>query len=102
MARFNIVWTSAARKDLMSILEYFIKRHGNTHYSRKLNTLIREKLKLLVQNPHMGLPSDLNGVKIIYIGPYQIIYEITHQTIIVVMLWDSIQDPDKKNLMERV
>jgi len=50
----------------------------------------------------MGLPTDLNGVKILYIGPYQIINEITHQTIIVVMLWDSRQDPDKKNLMERV
>ncbi|MBI9062061.1 MAG: type II toxin-antitoxin system RelE/ParE family toxin [Marinilabiliaceae bacterium] len=102
MAGFNIVWTSAARKDLKSILAYFIKRNGNTHYSRKLHTLIKEKLKLLAQNPHLGFPTDLNGVKIIHIGPYQIIYEITHQTIIIVMIWDNRQDPDKKNLMERV
>ncbi len=96
MVRFKVEWSLEARLDLIDILEFYIKRNGNSTYSRKLFATINKIIRLLSNNPYLGKKTDDPSIRALVTGDYQIIYEITDKMILIVMIWDCRRDPEDK------
>lgn len=95
MAALKLFWSQVAIAQRKAIFEYWNNRSKSFSYSRKLNTQINERLQLLKQNPDIGKPSIIDGVRAITLGHFSIIYEYNSSAIIILSFWDNRQDPGK-------
>ena len=102
MAKYKIEWSVEARLDLLDILGFYIERNKSAAYSNKLNSKIVRSIKLIGQNPLIGIKTEIDSVRALITGDYQIIYEIHDQLIVVVMIWDCRRDPEDKIVDLRV
>ena len=94
MAKRKIVWSSKAKLDLFSILEYFYIRNGSKTYSVKLNAKISRAVRLLSNHPFLGLQSDIEKVRTLVEGDYAIFYQVENEIIRITTIWDCRQDPE--------
>jgi hypothetical protein len=74
MARIKIFWTETAIKQRNYIFEYWIKRNGNGIYVSKLNSKIKERIKILSSNPKIGKTTNYNNTRLLTLGHYSIFY----------------------------
>lgn len=95
MASIKLFWSEIAVAQRKAIFEYWNSRNKSFSYSRKLNSQINERLQLLKQNPDIGKPSIINGVRAISLGHFSIIYEYSSSSIVILNFWDNRQDPGK-------
>ncbi len=102
MAKYKIEWSIEARLDLIDILEFYINRNKSASYSKKINSIINRSLKLIIQNPLIGLQSQIESVRALITGDYQIVYEISDRMILIVMIWDCRRDPGDKIIDQRI
>ena len=102
MAKYKIDWSIEAKLDLLDILEFYIERNKSITYSNKLNSKINRSLKLISQNPLIGIKTDIESVRALLTGHYQIIYEIHNTLVVIVMIWDCRRDPEGKIIDLRV
>jgi toxin YoeB len=102
MAKFKVEWSIEARLDLIDILDFYIKRNGNNQYSRKLYVQINKSINLISKNPNIGAKAEIETVRALITGHYQIIYEIIESVILVVMIWDCRRDPEEKIISTRL
>ena len=102
MAKYKIDWSIEARMDLIDILEYYNKRNKSSLYSKKLNSKINKSTKLIAKNPLIGLQSEIESVRALITGDYQIIYELSDNLILITMIWDCRRDPEDKILDHRI
>ena len=102
MAKYKIEWSIEARLDLIDILEFYIKRNSSNSYSKKLNSKINRSLKLITNNPLIGLKSQIESVRALITVDYQIVYEISDNIILIVMIWDCRRDPGDKIIDQRI
>lgn len=91
----QIVWTERAQKERIEILTFWNNHNKSNSYSKKLNNLIRESLRLISRHPFIGKPTNKENVKIKILKNYLLIYEITSNEIIVLSVWDCRQKPLK-------
>jgi hypothetical protein len=87
---------------LIDILEYYNKRNKSSLYSKKLNSKINKSTKLISKNPLIGLQSEIESVRVLITGDYQIIYELSEDLILITMIWDCSRDPEDKILDHRI
>jgi len=102
MAKYKIEWSTEARLDLIDILEFYINRNKSVRYSKKLNSKINSSIKLINKNPLLGFQTQIESVRALITGDYQIIYEIFDNLIMIVMIWDCRRDPEDKILDQRI
>jgi toxin YoeB len=102
MAKFKIEWSIEARLDLIDILEFYIDRNSSNSFSKKLNFKINRSLKFISKNPLIGLKSQIESVRVLITGDYQIVYEISDNIILIVMIWDCRRDPRDKIIDQRI
>ena len=102
MAKYKIEWSIEARLDLIDILEYYLERNKSVVYSNKLNSKITRSIKLIAQNPFIGIKSEIESVRALITGDYQIIYEIFDNLIVVIMIWDCRREPEDKIIDLRI
>ena len=96
MVRIKIEWSLEARLDLIDILEFYIRRNGNSIYSRKLYLQINKSIQFLVKNPFIGKQTEDPSVRALITGDYQIIYEVFDKLILIIMIWDCRRDSEDK------
>lgn len=94
MAQFKIIWTSNAELDLMDILAYYNQRNQSTKFSKKLLSKLQKTIRILSKNPLLGFISNIDFVRIVIHNDYQIVYEIKEMSILILVVWDSRQNPD--------
>jgi plasmid stabilization system protein ParE len=87
---------------LLDILEFYIERNKSTGYSKKLNSKITRTTRLMVQNPLIGIRTEIESVRVIITGDFQIIYEVLDKTILIIMIWDCHRDPEDKIIDQRI
>jgi len=102
MAKIRIEWSSEARLDLFDILDFYIRRNGSSLYSVRLNSKINNSIKLLSKNPMIGTKTDLDSVRALITGDYQILYEIFDQLILIIMVWDCRRKPEDRKIGQRI
>lgn len=91
----KIIWSRRAQNDRKEILSYWLKRNKTNTYSKKLNGLFIEAVKIISDYPDIGKITDEGRARIKIVGDYIIIYEIEKETILLLTIWDSRQNPEK-------
>jgi plasmid stabilization system protein ParE len=95
MVKGKIIWSPRAKLDLFNILDFYFKRNGTKTYSIKLNGNLRKSIRLLETQPAIGVQTDIENVRNLIHGDYEIFYEIKIKTIEIITIWDCRQDPEK-------
>lgn len=98
MAQRKIIWSLKASNDLLSILEFYFHRNGNSGYSQNLLSEIDTIVSLLPIHPHLGKSVTNAPYRVIIRGHYEIFYRFNSTTVIVITIWDSRQNPESKKL----
>ena len=96
MAQRTIIWSRRATIKLYSILEFYILRNKSKTYSAKLFTKINKEIKLLRNNPDLGIKTTEETIRGLIIESYIIYYQVTENEIIIHSIWDSRQNPESK------
>lgn len=91
----QVVWSLRAQKERKEILEYWRLRNKSSTYSKKLNQLFKESVKIITDFPQIGKSTDDVKARIKIVRDYLIIYEETETQILILTISDSRQDPDK-------
>lgn len=91
----QVAWSILAQEDRKRILEYWRDRNKSTVYSKKLNQLFKDSIKIVIDFPHIGKLTDDKNARIKIVRDYLIIYEETETQIHILTVWDSRQDPKK-------
>lgn len=91
----QVIWSLRAQKDKKEILDYWRQRNKSDTYSKKLNELFKESIKIILDFPQIGKVTDDTKARIKIVRDYLIIYEETDTQIFILTIWDSRQDPDK-------
>ncbi len=94
MAR-TIRWTSRADRIFTEILEFYYRRSKSKSYSRKLNREIDEVLELIKIYPFLGMSSNVPDTRVFISGHFKIFYEVKPDEIVVQLVWDTRQEPEK-------
>ena len=82
-------------KTKKEILKYWSQRNKSNRYSKKLNQLFKESIKLTLEHPKVGKLTDAPSVRIKIIKEYLMIYEVSETSISILSIWDGRQDPSK-------
>ena len=90
----QVVWSVQAQNDRKQILEYWRLRNKSNTYSKKLNKLFKDSIKLIQEFPQIGRPTDDSNTRIKIVRDYLIFYEETVSNINILTIWDSRQNPD--------
>ncbi len=94
MAKRKIIWSVPAKCDLLEILTFYFSRNGTKIFSRKLNLSLRKTIKLLEKNPDIGIQTNHQNIRNLVHDNYYIIYKVNPDTIEILAIWDSRQNPD--------
>lgn len=95
MVKRKIIWSPRAKNDLFNILYFYFQRNENKTYSIKLNVNLRKSIQLLETHPEIGFQTDIENVRNLIHGDYEIFYEIKTNLIEIIAIWDGRQDPEK-------
>lgn len=95
MAEIKIFWTKIAIAQRNQIFHYWNNRNKSTAYSIKLNKRIKEKVSLLKTNPEMGIVTEFENTRAIFLGHYSILYKRINEDIYIKAVWDNRQNPAK-------
>jgi len=96
MAGIKVEWSVEAKSDLIDILDFYIRRNGNSIYSKKLNLQINKSISLLQKKPFLGKQTEDASVRALITGDYQILYEVFDKLIFIIMIWDCRRAPEEK------
>lgn len=96
----QIIWSRRAQTDRKEILKYWNKRNKSKLFSKKLNELFKEAVKLIAEHPEMGKPTDIKNVRSKIVRDYLMIYEVNDKDqLLILTIWDSRQCPRR---LERI
>jgi toxin YoeB len=96
----QIIWSKRAQADRKKIFRYWNKRNESNIYSKKLNKLFKEAIRLISEYPEIGKPTDDKKARIKIVKDYLIIYEFDdNHRLVILTVWDSRQNPIK---MEKI
>lgn len=98
MVKRKIIGSSRAQSDLLNILRFYIKRNRTKTYSIKLNTSLRTAIRLLETHPELGINVDIKGIRNLVHGDFNVFYKIKENTIEIIIIWHSSQDPEKLDI----
>ncbi len=98
MAKQKIVWSHRSGIKLLMILEFYSGRNKSKTYSKKLYTKFNKELSLLVNQPEIGIKTELESVRGLIVEEFILFYEVTTDMIIVHTLWDSRQNPSEMRI----
>ena len=89
----KVKWAKSAIESRKHLLQYWVERNKSTNYSIKLSKQINEKVDLLKAFPLSGKATEMENVRGLTFGHYSIFYSIHNNTIIILDIFDSRQDP---------
>src|SRR5690606_5367402 len=92
MAQRKIIWTKSAQSERKEILIYWSNKNQSKTYSKKLNKLFSERVKLLSEHPKIGRLSNNGTTRITIVRDYLIFYEFTTTELIILSVWDTRRD----------
>jgi len=92
----RILWADRAVQERHAILEYYWKRNRSARYSQELLRHFRNNLRLVADLELMGKPTDVAGVRCLFVVDYSIYYTTREGDLLVLSLWDNRRDPDAR------
>lgn len=95
MAKRRIIWSLKAKEKRVEFMQFYIQRNENKNYTKKLNSIINQELRRLIDYPNLGIRTELDQIRGLIIKDLILFYEINEDSIIVHILWDARQNPEK-------
>lgn len=95
MAKIIARWTPTAVRQRNVIFEYWNERNKSYSYSRKLYSIIQERIAIVKQNPEIGKNTQFADTRMVSLGHYSFFYKYTASQIIITAFWDNRQKPSK-------
>lgn len=89
----QIIWSRLAHLDRVQILEYWTNRNNSVVYSKRLNQIFEDTADLIRKHPRIGKETQVPNVRIKIIADYFLTYRETENSIEILTIWDSRQDP---------
>ena len=93
----RIIWTSRAERMYSGILRFYVQRNGTKTYSNNLNNEVKNLVLLLSKHPFLGKGTEHPEIRLLIKGHYKIIYKIYPQELVILLFWDTRQNPEKMN-----
>ena len=95
----KIIWTETAKSSLKIIFDYY-KENASVFVARKIKNKILEELNILKTGVFSGAKEPLlygfeNNYKYLVVGNYKIIYFIDKNKVIISLVFDTRQNPQK-------
>lgn len=90
----KIIWSLNAKKHRLEILQYWIGRNKSTVFSKKLNSLFIEAIKLIALNPRIGHLTEKENTRVKIIRDYLIVYEIKEDELHILSIFDGKRNPE--------
>lgn len=94
----KIIWSARAKSELIEILQYWIDRNKSNAYSIKLNHLIEDQVKLILDFPKIGRKTDIPNVFIKIVKDYLLYYEIVDGNLYILTLRHGKKNPNTLEL----
>jgi plasmid stabilization system protein ParE len=94
----KVVWTQTSIQDRFKIYEFWLNKNKSNLYSEKLEKLFIEASKLLAEFPEIGTQTDLNDVRVKVVRDYKIFYINLNDSIQIIRVWGTRQNPDELEL----
>jgi len=95
MAGRIVVWSKASIEQRRAILRFWTLHTDSNTFSIKLIPKIKSRMKLILQFPFLGTPTEIEGIRVVFIGHFSIFYKISENEIGFVAFWDNRQDAEK-------
>lgn len=94
MVKRKIVWSNRANIKLFEILDFYKKRNKSTTFSKKLFKKFVSEISLLVEQPELGVKTDIDNVRGLIVDNFILYYEIYTDLIVIHTVWDCRQNPE--------
>ncbi len=94
MAERKIVWSPRARIRLFAILEFYAQRNQSRSYSERIYRKFKKELKLVAEQPDIGILTSEAGVRGLIVEDFILFYEANSTEVTVLTVWDCRQNPD--------
>jgi len=91
----RIIWTSQAEEIFSGILLFYVRRNGSKTYSKKLNSEVKKLIIILSNHPFLGKKTGITNTRVLIKGRYKIFYKIYPEELVILLFWDSRQNPEK-------
>ena len=89
----KIIWSRLAQNDRKAILQFWIDHNKSNTFSIKLNQFFIDTIDLLSKHPNIGKKTEFPDIRIKIVKHYFITYRITENSIEILTIWDSRQNP---------
>ncbi len=90
----KVIFTERAEKERLSILEYYYKETGSTTIPAKIYQQFNRVIENIQIFPESGKKLKNNNYGFI-ISHYKIVYKIENESLIILHIWDTRQNPKK-------
>ena len=90
----KVVFTERAEKERLSILEYYLEATGSISIPAKIYQQFNRVIDNIQQFPESGKKLKNNNRGIIR-SHYKIVYKIEIESLIILHIWDTRQNPKK-------
>ena len=95
MATREIIWSKQSIEDRIQILDFWYNKNKSIDYSLKLDLLFIKSAEKIKAHPFSFKKLLNTNYRIKIIRNYHLIFEIIDETIFIITIWDSRQDPNK-------
>ena len=95
MAKLKIIWASEAVNQVKQIFHFYNIRNGNNKYSKNLQRMIKETLRLVAIYPFMFPQTTYNEKRYFVCEYFKVFYSVHSQFIAIEAVFDTRQDPEK-------
>ncbi len=94
----KIEWTLTSIQDRIQIYQFWNQKNKSNLYSEKLENLFKEAAKVLSEFPEIGTQTDFPDLKVKVVRDYKLFYLNLENTIQIIRVWDTRQNPDDLKL----
>lgn len=91
----KIIWTETSIIDRFRIYQFWLEHNRSDSYSEKLERLFNESVRLISLYPEIGTRTDFPEIHVKVIRNYKLFYRNKADTIEIIRVWDTHQNPDK-------
>lgn len=91
----RVIWSARAKRDFIAIYAFWLKRTGSHRYSLKLRKAFKKATEHLKEQSLLGKVTDTTYFRFVVVGYYKLFYAVVDDTIVILSIFDTRQDPDK-------
>lgn len=93
MVRREIKWSQNALQDKLTILDYWNNKNGNSDYSKKIDSALRNIISVLGSFENLGKKLAGESIRYLVKNDFIIYYEKFPSHIEILHIWDSRRNP---------